>query len=58
MYQDFVCIFFLSKKRASADKFLDTLQEALSENSFIADYQRLYPVEDDIEWLINVYPNL
>lgn len=47
-----------SKKRSSADKFLDTLQEALSESTFIADYQRLNPVEDDIEWLKNVYPDL
>lgn len=54
----FYIYIFFSKKRASADKFLDTLQEALSENSFIADYQRLYPVEDDIDWLKNVYPKL
>lgn len=48
----------MNKKHASAEELLNLLQVALSDQHFILDYQRLYPVGEDIDILIQAIPNL
>lgn len=45
-------------KRASAEELLSILQLTLSDPHFVSDYQRLYPVTDDIDTVTQVVPNL
>ncbi len=42
----------------AAESFLAILQEALSDQIFIVDYQRLHPVVNDIEILQQACPEL
>lgn len=42
----------------AAENFLAILQEALSDQIFVIDYQRLHPVVNDIEILQQACPEL
>lgn len=49
---------FRSESLKAAESFLAILQEALSDQIFIIDYQRLHPVVNDIEILQQACPEL
>lgn len=46
------------KSLAPAEQLIAILQEALTDHSFVVDYQRLYPVQDDMDILTQACPEL
>lgn len=42
---------FRSESLLPAESFIAILQEALSDHSFVIDYQKVYPIENDVEIL-------
>lgn len=47
-----------NRKHAATEQLLSYLQEALADQGFVIDYQRLYPVEDDIDIVKQSCPQL
>lgn len=47
-----------NKKQASAVELVNMLQVALSDANFVMDYQRLHPVADDVDILIQSVPKM
>lgn len=43
---------------APAEELIAILQEALTDHGFVVDYQRLYPVQDDMDILKQACPEL
>lgn len=53
-----ITAFSLIRNQTSAEELLNLLQVALSDQHFVNDYQRLYPVTDDIDIVIQIAPHL
>ncbi|XP_055298507.1 activating signal cointegrator 1 complex subunit 2 isoform X2 [Sitodiplosis mosellana] len=46
------------KKQSAADELVNMLQMALADPNFVSDYQRLHPVADDVDILIQSVPKI
>ena len=46
------------KKQAAADACVNILQQALADPNFVSDYQRLHPVEEEIDILTQSVPKM
>lgn len=54
----FFYVYYSSNALGPGDNFLTVLTESLSDRTFIQDYQKFYPIENDLEILRQACPEL